>query len=379
LTECILIVAGEPSGDNIGGLLAAELKLLRPELGLFGLGGDRMDVSGVEIRYHINQLSFLGFWEVIKHIPFLKRVRNDLLDQVSRRRPALAILIDYPGFNLGLAARLKAMKVPVMYYVSPQVWAWGKRRIGKIRKLVDKMVVVFQFEKEMYEEGEGVSAKWYGHPLLDIVESTYKREDFLKAVGLNPDARYIGLFPGSRRQEVERILPVMREAVSLLTKSGLSISGMVGCAPGLDDRLYREIGGDDLRYVRGLSYDIMRHAELNLVASGTATLECAILQSPLFVLYKTSALTYLLARRLISIPYIGLVNVVAGEKIVPEFIQGECRGDLIAGEIAGFLAEQDAKNRMTGRLSQLRTSLGEKGASRKVAEAALRMLPTSRN
>ena len=376
MNQSILIVAGEPSGDNIGGLLAAELKLLRPDLELFGLGGDRMDVSGVEIRYHINQLSFLGFWEVVKHIPFLKRVKNDLFEQVSQRRPSLAILIDYPGFNLSLAGKLKSMDVPVMYYVSPQVWAWGKRRIGKIRKTVDKMVVVFQFEKEMYEK-EGVPAEWYGHPLLDIVQSTHGREDLLKAAGLNSDSKYIGLFPGSRRQEVERILPVMREAITLSSKSGLTSEGIVGCAPGLDDHFYREIGGGNLRYVRGLTYDLMGHAELNLVASGTATLECAVLQSPLFVLYKTSALTYMLARRLISIPYIGLVNVVAGEKIVPEFIQGECRGDLIARGIAGFLKEGDTRHRMSERLSQLKESLGENGASRKVAEAALGMLATS--
>jgi lipid-A-disaccharide synthase len=376
LNHSILIVAGEPSGDNIGGLLAAELKLLRPDLELFGLGGDRMDVSGVEIRYHINQLSFLGFWEVVKHIPFLKRVKNDLLEQVSQHHPSLAILIDYPGFNLGLAAKLKSMDIPVMYYVSPQVWAWGERRIGKIRRSVDKMVVVFRFEKEMYEK-ENVPAEWYGHPLLDIVEIKYEREDLLETVGLNPDSEYIGLFPGSRRQEVERILPVMRDAIALLPKSEMSMEGVVGCASGLDDNFYRGIGGENLHYARGLTYELMSHAELNLVASGTATLECAILRSPLFVLYKTSALTYLLARRLISIPYIGLVNVVAGEKIVPEFIQGECRGGTIAAEISRFIMEQDAKQVMKERLSKLKAGLGEKGASRKVAEAALEMLSAS--
>lgn len=378
MKQSILIVAGEASGDNIGGLLVSELKLLRPDLELFGLGGDRMDVSGVEIRYHINQLSVLGFWEVVKHIPFLKKVKNDLLEQVSQRRPSLAVLIDYPGFNLGLAGKLKSLNVPVMYYVSPQVWAWGKKRIGKIRRTVDKMVVVFQFEKEMYEK-ESVSAEWYGHPLLDIVRSGYEREDFLKATGLGPGSRYVGLFPGSRSQEVKRILPVMRDTIALLSKSEIILEGIVGCAPGLDDRLYKEVGGDNLRYVRGLTYDLMRHAELNLVASGTATLECAILESPLFVLYKTSGLTYLLARRLISIPYIGLVNVVAGEKIVPEFIQGECRGDLIAARMTRFLTEQDKKRRMIERLSQLKASLGQKGASRSVAKAALGMLASRGN
>lgn len=373
MSQSILIVAGEPSGDNLGGLFASELKLLRPDLELFGLGGDRMDMSGVEIRYHINQLSFLGFWEVLKHIPFIKRVQDDLLTQISKRRPALAVLIDYPGFNLGLAGKLKSLHVPVMYYVSPQVWAWGRGRIGKIRNCVDKMVVVFQFEKEMYEK-EGVAVEWYGHPLLDIVEPRYDRKSLLKAVGLSPDSRYIALFPGSRRQEVEKILPVMREALGRSSGPETDLRGIVGCTPGIDDSLYRRIGGDDLRYVRGLTYDLMRHAGLNLVASGTATLECAIVNSPLFILYKTSPLTYLVARRLINIPYIGLVNVVAGRKIVPEFIQGDCRGRLIAAEISRFLADDAAVSRMTDGLSLLRAGLGEKGASKKVALAALGMM-----
>ncbi len=373
MKNSILITAGEASGDNVGGLFATELKLLRPDIELFGLGGDRMDISGVHIRYHINQLSFLGFWEILKHIPFVKEVERDLLKQVADRKPSLAVLIDYPGFNLRLARRLKSLNIPVMYYVSPQVWAWGRGRISKIRRLIDKMVVVFQFEKEVYEK-EGMTVEWYGHPLLEIVKPRYERDEFLKKLGVESGLRYIGILPGSRIQEIERILPVMKKAVEISSSSGLGLRGIVGCASGIDDDFYRRVGGDDMLYVRGLTYDLMEYAELNLVASGTATLECAILKKPLFILYKTSPVTYMIARRLVKIPYVGLVNVVAGERIVPEFIQKECKSDLIAEEIESFFSDDSYRQRMLQRLSSVKDKLGTAGASKKVAETALRMI-----
>ena len=373
MKNSILITAGEASGDNVGGLFATELKLLRPDIELFGLGGDRMDISEVHIRYHINQLSFLGFWEILKHIPFVKEVERDLLKQIADRKPSLAVLIDYPGFNLRLARRLKSLNIPVMYYVSPQVWAWGRGRISKIKKLVDKMVVVFQFEKEMYEK-EGMAVEWHGHPLLEIVKPRYERDEFIKKLGIESSLRYIGILPGSRIQEIEKILPVMKKAVEISSSSGLGLRGIVGCAPGIDDDFYRRVGGDDMLYVRGLTYDLMEYAELNLVASGTATLECAILKKPLFILYKTSPITYMIARRLVKIPYVGLVNVVAGERIVPEFIQKDCKSDLIAEEIESFFSDDSYRHRMLQRLSSVKDKLGTAGASKKVAETALRMI-----
>jgi lipid-A-disaccharide synthase len=371
LGKSILITAGELSGDNVGGLLAAELKSMSPDIELFGLGGDRMGASGMEIRYHVNQLSFLGFWEVLKHLSFLKRVQKDILDQVEARKPDLAILIDYPGFNLRLAERLKERGVPIMYYVSPQVWAWGKGRIRKIKALVDRMVVVFEFEKEMYQE-QGVAAEWYGHPLLEIVKPQFRKDEFFSRIGLREDSRCVGLFPGSRKQEIEKILPVMRRALEPMKNANFKAA--VGCAPGIDDIFYRKFGGDNLLYIRGMTYDLMAYSELNLVASGTATLECAILGRPLFVLYKTSTMTYLIARRLIRIPYVGLVNVVAGEKIVPEFIQYNCRPDLISNSIRRFFSEPILGDRMAGKLFGLRARLGEPGGSRKTAGAALGMI-----
>jgi lipid-A-disaccharide synthase len=370
----ILIIAGEASGDTVGGLLATELKLLRPDIELFGIGGDRMDMAGVNLRYHVNQLSFLGFWEVVKHLPFIKEVEQNILAAVNERRPGLAILIDYPGFNLRLAEKLHAMNIPIMYYVSPQVWAWGKGRIEKIKRLVDKMVVVFEFEKDLYAR-EGMTVEWHGHPLLDIVEPKFGRTDFLKKLGLSHDDSYIGLFPGSRRQEIEKILPVMRGALISLANDNLPVRGIVGCAAGIDDALYRAIAGDSLQFIRANTYDLMTHSELNLVASGTATLESAMLGRPLFVLYKTSGLTYLIARQLVKIPFIGLVNVVAGEKIAPEFIQGDCKPPIVAGEMKKHLKDRALLGQMATRLSGVRSKLGQPGASERVARTALEMLP----
>jgi lipid-A-disaccharide synthase len=371
MTRPILIMAGESSGDNVGGLLSAELKKLRPELPVFGIGGDRMKQSGVELLFHTSQLSFLGFWEVLKHLPFIKRVERDILERVERERPALAILIDYPGFNLRLAAMLKERDVPVVYYVSPQVWAWGKGRIKKIKRLVDIMVVVFEFEREMYAK-EGMTAEWFGHPLLEIVQSDKRREHLFGEIGLPIGERFIGLFPGSRKQEIEKILPVMRDSARRL--SDPAIISIVACAPGIDDDFYHSLGGDDIKYVRNQTYELMTHSELNLVASGTATLECAILGRPQFVLYKTSPVTYHIAKNLIKIPYIGLVNVVAGEKIAPEFIQGDCNSAKIKTEIEKFLGDQAYRDKLISRLAAIRAKLGERGASRKVAELILGLI-----
>jgi lipid-A-disaccharide synthase len=337
-----------------------------------------MDTCGVSLLYHTNQLSFLGFWEVLKHLPFIKKVERDLLERIDKRKPSLAILIDYPGFNLRLAEKLKARGIPVIYYVSPQVWAWGKGRIAKIKRLVDKMIVVFEFEKEMYLK-EGVKADWFGHPLLEIVHPRNTREDFLKKNNLASDTRFIGLFPGSRLQEIERILPVMRDSLAELSKQGLTLKGIIGCTPGIDDKLYRNLGGANLLYMRAQTYDLMTYSELNLVASGTATLECAILGRPLFILYKTSPATYHIAKSLIKIPYVGLVNVVAGEKIIPEFIQRDCRPEQIARQMQIFFKDDNYKNEMLAQVSKIKSKLGQPGASKKVAELVLSILDRAAN
>ncbi len=378
MKRSILIIAGEASGDNVGGLLCEELKKLRADLRLFGLGGDRMKRSGVKVLYHINRLAFLGFWEIVRHIPFMRSVERNLLLETDRKRPDLAILIDYPGFNLRFARKLKARGIPILYYVSPQVWAWGRKRIGKIKSLVDRMIVVFEFEKELYAR-EGMEVEWYGHPLLDIVEPQLEKSAFFKRAGIAEDQRYIGLFPGSRLQEIIRILPVMRDAIRIIGSTGTALIGIVGGAPGIEESVYRNIIGDDFPLMKNMTYDIMANADLNLVASGTATLECAILGKPLFVLYKTSPLTYLIAKNLIKISDIGLVNVVAGKRIAPEFIQSYCGADNIAAEISDYFSNEGYREKIAADLENVHLKLGEKGASKKAAESVLKMLFDAKN
>ena len=373
MSKSILIIAGEASGDNVGGLLCEELRNIDGDIELFGLGGDKMRAVGVKIMHHIDRLSFLGFWEIIKHIPYIRSVERDLLIRVENQRPSLAILIDYPGFNLRIAGKLKERGIPILYYVSPQVWAWGKKRIQKIKTLIDKMIVVFEFEKELYAR-EGLEVEWYGHPLLDIVKPRFSKVEFYNKSGLREDQAYIGLFPGSRLQEVTRILPVMCEAVNMVRNNGLDLTPVIGGVGGIEDRLYRDIAGEDFKIVKGLSYDIMTCSDLNLVASGTATLECAILGRPLFVLYRTSQLTYLIAKKLIKIPDIGLVNVVAGKRIVPEFVQSECDSKVVARHISSYFAESSYRDRMKSNLEKVRLKLGESGSSRRVAESVMSML-----
>ncbi|UCE67076.1 MAG: lipid-A-disaccharide synthase [Candidatus Zixiibacteriota bacterium] len=378
MKQSILIIAGEASGDNAGGLLCEEIKKLQPDLELFGLGGDRMTQAGVNLLYHINRLAFLGFWEVVRHIPFIRSVERDLLLATDNRKPALAILIDYPGFNLRFARKLKARGIPIIYYVSPQVWAWGRKRIGKIKSLVDKMIVVFEFEKELYSR-EGMEVEWHGHPLLDIAGPMMDRAEFFRKAGLPESRNFIGLFPGSRLQEVARILPVMRDTVMAIRSSGMDLIGIVGSVSGIEDSVYREITGNNFPLMKNMTYDIMANADLNLVASGTATLECAILGKPLFVLYKTSPLTYVIAKILIKISNIALVNVVAGKRIVPEFIQSRCGADNIAAEISDYFSNEGYRVKMSADLENVHSKLGEAGASRKAAESVLKMMFDAKN
>ena len=376
MKKTILIVAGEPSGDTVGGLLSSELKIGRPDYDLFGLGGDNMDISGVDILYHIKQLAFLGFWEVLKHIPFIKEVEKKILEDVENRKPSLAILIDYPGFNLRLAKKLKKLGVPVMYYVSPQVWAWGEKRIEKIKQIVNKMVVVFDFEKELYKS-HGMNVEWFGHPLLEIVKPQLSKDELYKKLNFKQDTKYIGLFPGSRIQEINKIFPPMIDAVNNAGLDRNKYKIVVGCAPGIADDIYKAIAGDDIIYTNNITYDLMTYSELNLVASGTATLECAMLGGPLFVLYKTSPITYQIAKRLVKIPYVGLVNVVARKKIAPEFIQGDCNGELIGKKINEYLSQSNLHEVLTDSVKSVKNKLGQPGASEKTARLAISMVESN--
>jgi lipid-A-disaccharide synthase len=280
------------------------------------------------------------------------------------------VLIDYPGFNLRFARIAKKFGVTVVYYISPQVWAWHRSRVKKMRGVIDKMLVIFPFEVKFYHD-EGIEAEFVGHPLLESLSVTLDRPAFVKRYGLDPEKKILGVLPGSRRQEIEEIFPPMLEGAKILARDrGMEVA--VAVAPTLEEQYFRtmyNVAGVHL--VKGATYEVMQYADFAFVTSGTATLETALFQTPMFVVYKTSWLTYLIGRALVQVSSIGLVNIVAGKKIVPEFIQHAVNGPRLAREAAALLDDPTRLAAMKTELAELRRHLGTSGASGRVAEAIL--------
>ncbi|KPL01594.1 MAG: hypothetical protein AMJ90_07565 [candidate division Zixibacteria bacterium SM23_73_2] len=383
----IVVVAGETSGDLHAAGLLKELEKLNQGIQFFGMGGDRMKQAGVELYFHIRDLSFMGFWEVLKKIGFFRFVLKKMTHLLDKKKPDLAILVDYPGFNLKFAKRIKKRGIPILYYISPQIWAWGGKRIEKIKKLVDKMLVVFPFEKKIYEDA-GVDVELIGHPLLDIVKSKTKTEEFRGKLGIRKNELLLGLFPGSRKQEVSKILPIMLEAGERLAEKirsarsgGLkSIKLGISLAPTIKkDYLEGYLASTKLDYqiIEDINYDLMEHSDFLLVKSGTSTLEAAILGTPFVLIYKTGFLSWLVARGLVKIPYICLANIVAGKRIVEEFIQYRAKPELVAKAVYELLTDRDRYEKTKERLLTVKDNLGEKGAYHRGAKIVAELLNVS--
>ena len=369
-----MIIAGESSGDLHGAHLASALKKLLPELTLFGLGGRSMKEAGIEILADPTQVAVIGIVEVLRHLPTFRALFHQAVHALDERRPDVVVLIDYPGFNLRFAEEVKRRGIRLVYYISPQIWAWDPGRIHKIKRLVDRMLVVFPFEKSIYEKA-GVPVTFVGHPLLETVKPTLPRLEALEKFGLEDAMPIIGLLPGSRRMEVKRILPVMLAGGEKMQESlPSSARFLLIKAPHLPWELYKEaLAHSSLnpKVVERWDYDGIYTCDLVFVASGTATLECALLDRPMLILYKTSWPTYLISRLLIRIPMIGLVNIVGRKKIAPEFVQHRATPARIAQ--AGLELWGSAENRETMRSAfrELRESLGSPGASLRAAQAIL--------
>lgn len=367
----VMLIAGEPSGDLHGAGLVRELKKKRPDLEVYGIGGDGMARAGIELVYHIRQLSFMGFAEVLKHLPTVRRVRQTLEDVIARRKPDVLILIDYPGFNLRFARRAKARGIRIFYYISPQVWAWGKRRVTQMKGLIDKMFVVFPFEVEIYRRA-GIEVEFVGHPLLEAISDLRIADGFRERFGISKEKKLLGLLPGSRVQEVEKILPTMALAAATLQRE-FHCEVAVGMAPNLREDLYHQIVSlhQGFHLVSGATYDLMRNADLAFVTSGTATLETACFGTPMIVVYRTSLATYLIGRALITLKTIGLVNIVAGRQIVPELIQGKMTPRNLVKEARRMLLDANVAQQMRTELLAVREKLGTAGASARVADQVL--------
>jgi lipid-A-disaccharide synthase len=361
----LMIVAGEASGDQYGAHVVRALRRRLPDVQCFGIGGDTMAAEGVELLYHIEQTAIMGFVEVARNAVFLRRMFRDCRRQLHERRPDAVLLIDYPGFNLRLARHIKKAGIQLLYYISPQVWAWGKGRAAKMRGLVDHLAVVFPFEEEIFRNA-GVPVSFVGHPLLEILGHG-DRNDFLAKHGLAHDLPILGLFPGSRKQEVDRLLPSMLEAaVQVRAETPCSIA--IGAAQ-LSDAIYQRHlhGRTDIHLLRNATHALMQHSYAAVVASGTATVETAFYETPMVVVYRTSFLNYQIGKRLIHIDNIGMANILAGKRIVPELLQQDVNARYIADYLLPWFADEQRHAEVSTQLARVRERMGSKGASDRVA------------
>ncbi|MBU1147566.1 MAG: lipid-A-disaccharide synthase [Candidatus Omnitrophica bacterium] len=369
----LMIIAGEASGDLQAAHLVKALKTLDPHIEIFGVGGKKMKEEGVDIVYDIVELAVVGFIEVLKHLGIFKKLFKKLVDLLESRRPDAIILVDYPGFNMRFAKKAKEKNIPVIYYISPQIWAWGKERVAEIKRCVDKMIVVFGFEEELYKQA-GVKVSFVGHPFLDIVRSGWKKEETIKHLHLHHHSKKIALLPGSRAKEVERHLPSMLKACELIKEKLPAVEFILSRRRELDRNIYNNIISRSKIKPHSLEnkpYEIMDVADLVILSSGSATLETAIMQKPMVIIYKTSLITWFLAKNLIKIPNIGLVNVVAGKRIVPELVQFQVNAPNIARETLETLQKQDE---IKLELNQVKQKLGSPGASTRAAHLIHKLL-----
>ncbi len=373
----ILLSAGEASSDMYAARLAAALRA-RSAARIFGMGGSRMAEAGVELIADYHEVAVVGITEVLHKIPTVVRVQNHLANEAIRRQAVLAILVDSPGTHLGVARRLKRAAIPVGYFIGPQIWAWRPGRVRIVRRRVKKMVVIFPFEQEIYREA-GVPVEFVGHPLVDVVEPTMTRVQFAARYGLDPQRPIVALLPGSRKNEVARNYPVIAEACARLVRSGSQTAQsqfVHAAAPGLGPELFVpwEQPGVKIVRVEKAAYDAMAASDCAIVASGTATVEAALLGTPMVAIYRVSALSALIVRRMIRTPFFAMPNLIAGKRIVPELIQHDFTAERLEAEVRRLIESFEARIEMRERLAGVRERLGQGGAIERAADAFLSML-----
>jgi lipid-A-disaccharide synthase len=365
----ILFVAGEASGDLHGSAAARAIAEQGAPYRLTGIGGDEMRAAGVELVEHTERLAVMGFVEVLKHVPLHYRLARELRRRIRSGRVALVVLIDYPGFNMKIAAAAHAAGVPVLYYITPQVWAWGERRLHELARTVTKAAVILPFEEALLRR-HGIDATFVGHPLLDRARELPDRESARTALGIGADERLLALFPGSRAQEIARHLDPFVATARELQRRDPALRVVVSAAPQV--RIPAERCPFPL--VQSASFAVLRAADAAMCKSGTTTLEAAVALCPLVVAYRTSGITYAAAKRLVRIPHIGLVNVVAGREVAPEFVQDALQPASVADVLAELLDPASPRRAtMIEELARVRALLGEPGAARRVAAMALEL------
>lgn len=371
-----MIIAGEASGDLHGSALATELKQLEPKLELIGIGGNKMQQAGIKLIYHIRNFAFLGFAEIIKHIPYIKKAQKKLLQIIQEENVRGVVLIDYPGFNLNIAPKIKALGVKTIYYISPQIWAWGGNRIKKIQKHIDKMIVLFPFEKEFYKS-YSVDVEFVGHPLVERINSHefLSKEELYEELNLDKTKEILLLMPGSRKQEIEKIFNgMLKGAKRIADKYNFHI--VVACSENIEEELLK-MYSEEIQFTvaHNLNYDLLKHSRFGIIKSGTSTVEAGYLQLPCIVVYKTGLLTYLIGKRIIKVQNLAMANIIAGKNLFQELVQNDVNEAKVFEAADKILSDVPVYNKLKNDLSVIKEKLGHPGASKKAAEIILAELP----
>ena len=359
----------------MAGNLVQAITKLDPAIKITGVGGAHLAKTGAEIFYNIKELSVMGFFDVLRKLPKFLKLKQLILEKINSDKPDAIIFVDFSGFNLRLAKTINK-RIPTIYYVSPQVWASREGRINCIRDFISKMIVLFKFEEDFYKQRK-VKVDCVGHPLIDLVNPTLKKQEFLDNLQLNSSKKVIALLPGSRKQEIRIVLPVMLKAAQLINKEIPDTQFIIAKSSNIDTQIYQKECRKftlNLKIVDGRTYDCLNIADFSLVCSGTATLETAIMQKPFAIVYKTNLLNYLLYRPQVKIPYIGMVNIVAGKKIIPEFIQFNAQPRMIARLALELMQKSAQTKQMLEDLAYVKASLGSPGAAERAAKIILDFL-----
>ena len=361
--QSIFIIAGEESGDVHGAKLVREIATLNPSIKFIGHGGDKMKVAGVNIIEHISNLSFVGFTEVLRHLPYIRKVMNNTIRQIINIQPARIILIDYPGFNLRLAKNIQKLKIPITYFILPQVWAWKENRAYKIKKFTDQALSIIPFEIDWFNK-HGITIDFVGHPFVDIEKPKLSKEDFFLKHSLLADKPLLTLLPGSRQQEIDRHWPILLKVVNKLHGIFPNLQFILGKAPNVfisDIPKYVNIEETNVRLA-------MAYGDAGFIASGTATLESAVLGLPTVVCYKTSYITYWIGKRLAKVKYLSLINLIAKRQLVPELLQEKMTPEALIKAIIPLLSDTPERKKMIDGYKHIAKGLGNPGVYSRAAK-----------
>jgi len=372
----IIVITGEASGDAHAGRMISELKQLRPDISVRGIGGDNMREAGADIMVDFSELAVMGIVEVLKRYRHIKNIFNQLILELKTNKPDLLVLVDYPGFNLKLAKHAKKLGIPVLYYISPKVWAWRAGRVKTIKRYVDKMAVLFPFEVPIYQNAD-VPVTCVGHPLVDAVKNALTSKQAKIKMGFKLNRRVIGLFPGSRRSEIDNLLPVMLDAAERIQQRHSNVDVVLPVAPGIDETYLNAIlakSAVSVKVVNNQFYELTAACDAIVAASGTVTLEIALLAVPHFITYRVSPISYHILSRLIKIPYVGLCNIVTGKPVVLELLQDDVTAERLEKELTALLTDPDSKSKAEKINKQILSALGPSGGARNAAQEILSML-----